>query len=231
MHPAEGHDIPGVRSLRQLKQTALFVPNEYDGLFEIDNDRAFNLCKRLNQEESVIAGPSSAMALAGAFAKVPDAPGNVCVVVFPDNAFKYASSFKKHLPELFPAEKSAGSAVNADHLAAAFQFAQTSPDVIDPAAADALVRAGATLVDVRSPKEFVEAHIEGALNLPLPELAGGSVTGLPIDHTKPLVAVCARGQRSLYGMLILKALGYEKVKSIFGGQNAWIEEGLPVHKS
>lgn len=42
-HPAEGHDIPGVRSLRQLKQTALFAPKEYDGLVEVQNDDAFEL--------------------------------------------------------------------------------------------------------------------------------------------------------------------------------------------
>src|SRR5208283_1424724 len=45
--------------------------------------------------------PSSGLALAGAFKMVPDEPGAVCVVIFPDNAFKYMSSFKKHLPELF----------------------------------------------------------------------------------------------------------------------------------
>jgi cysteine synthase/rhodanese-related sulfurtransferase len=231
VHPAEGHDIPGVRSLRQLKQTALFVPDEYDGLIEINNEQAFKLCKRLNQEEAVIAGPSSAMALAGALSRVPDAPGNVCVVVFPDNAFKYASSFKKHLPELFPAEKaSTGAAPNADHLAAAFMFAQTSPDIIDGEALEVLASAGATLVDVRSEKEFAGTRIPGTINLPLPDLANGSVTGLPLDRTKPIVAVCQRGQRSVYGMLILKALGYEKVKSLFGGLNAWTDEGRAVDK-
>jgi cysteine synthase/rhodanese-related sulfurtransferase len=232
VHPAEGHDIPGVRSLRQLKQTALFVPDEYDGLVEIDNERAFKLCKRLNQEESVIAGPSSAMALAGAFAKVPDAPGNVCVVIFPDNAFKYASSFKKHLPELFPADKSSSAgAPNAEHLNAAFMFAQTSRDVVDGEAVAALAKAGATLVDVRTAKEFATSHLPGAINLPLADLANGSITGLPTDHAHPLVAVCQRGQRSLYGMLILKALGYEKVKSLYGGLNAWVEEGRAVDSS
>ena len=40
VHPVEGHDIPGVRSIKQLKQTALFVPHEYDGLVEINNERA-----------------------------------------------------------------------------------------------------------------------------------------------------------------------------------------------
>jgi len=32
---------------------------------------------------------------------VPDEPGNVCVIVFADNAFKYATSVTKHCPEIF----------------------------------------------------------------------------------------------------------------------------------
>ena len=74
VHPAEGHDIPGVRSIKQLRLAALFSPDEYDGLVEVDNATAYRLAKRLNQEESVIAGPSSAMALEGAFRLVPDEP-------------------------------------------------------------------------------------------------------------------------------------------------------------
>ena len=104
IHPQEGHDIPGVRSIRQLQQTKLFFPDEYDGLTEVTNQEAFDLCLRLNREESLIAGPSSAMALAGAFKLVPDKPGNVVVVIFCDSAFKYASSVVKHLPGLVAAE-------------------------------------------------------------------------------------------------------------------------------
>ena len=49
--PEEGHDIPGVRSRRQLKQTKLYRPAEYDGDTEITNKEAFDLCLRLNREE------------------------------------------------------------------------------------------------------------------------------------------------------------------------------------
>jgi len=83
VHPAEGHDIPGVRSLVQLKQTELFRPDEYDRMAEVPNEEAYGLCQRLVREECIIAGPSSGMALAGALKVVPDAPGNVLVVIFP----------------------------------------------------------------------------------------------------------------------------------------------------
>ena len=61
MHPDPGHDIPGVRSLPQLKQTKLFHPEEYDQLVEVTNREAFDMCLRLTREESLIAGPSSAL--------------------------------------------------------------------------------------------------------------------------------------------------------------------------
>jgi cysteine synthase len=105
VHPGEGHDIPGVRSLRALAATEFFQPDEYDGVVEVGDDEAYHLALRLNREESIIAGPSSALALAGALRSVPDEPGVVVVVIFPDNAFKYASSFRRHLPDLFPAAR------------------------------------------------------------------------------------------------------------------------------
>ena len=41
------------------------------------------------------------MVLAGTFKLVPDEPGNICVVIFPDQTYKYASSIKKHIPKIF----------------------------------------------------------------------------------------------------------------------------------
>jgi cysteine synthase len=118
VHPQDGHDIPGVRSLRQLKQTQLFRPDGYDHLVEINDEIAYELCLRLNREESITAGPSSAMALAGVFELVPDEPGNLVVVIFPDNAFKYASSFVKHLPGMVApgAPKAAGASPLLDRM-------------------------------------------------------------------------------------------------------------------
>jgi rhodanese-related sulfurtransferase len=227
--PKEGHDIPGVRSIRQLKQTALFFPKEYNQLIEVDNDEAFELCRRLNQEESLIAGPSSGMALAGALKMVPDEPGVVCVIMFPDNAFKYASSMRKHLPELFAGAKAEGASVNSN-LSNILEFARNSPDVVDAKDVQALIDSAESpaLIDVRSPDEYKGARAKGAVNVPLPDLAGGYPSGLPEDKETPILTVCKVGERSLYGMLLLKSLGYHKVKSIRGGLDAWIAAGLPT---
>jgi len=76
VHPQEGHDIPGgVRSIRQLQQTKLFRKDLYDHLVEVTNREAYDMCLRLNREESLIGGPSSGLALAGALKIVKDEPG------------------------------------------------------------------------------------------------------------------------------------------------------------
>lgn len=54
---------------------------------------------RINREESIIAGPSSALGLLAALKVVPDEPGNVVVVIFCDNVFKYATSIESAFPE------------------------------------------------------------------------------------------------------------------------------------
>jgi cysteine synthase/rhodanese-related sulfurtransferase len=232
VHPTDGHDIPGVRSRKALALTDFFLPHEYDGVLEITDDEAYSLNKRLIQEECVIAGPSCAMALAGALKAVPDEPGNVCVVMFADNAFKYLSSYLRHLPELFPnmGASSAPADPFAQHLQAAVLFAETSPDVVDVKQAAAMMKDGAVLLDVREEDEFKEVRVDNALLVPLGELSKGPVATLPRDHDAHILAICARGKRSIYGMLILKAHGYKNVKSVFGGMNAWADEGLPTQK-
>lgn len=233
-HPTDGHDIPGVRSRKALALTDFFLPQEYDGVFEITDEEAYSLNKRLLQEESIIAGPTSAMALAAVFKAVPDEPGNVCVVMFPDNAFKYMSSYHKHLPELFPKAAAAAAPAGgafAEQLAAIVQFAENGPDIVGAREAVQLVDQGAVLVDVRNHDEVAKQAVPGAVVVPLPELTSGPSLALPDDRDAPIVTICARGKRSVYAMLLLKSQGYRNVKSIWGGvggPGGWTASGLPT---
>ena len=226
VHPQEGHDIPGVRSIRQLQQTKLFFPDEYDGLIEVTNQEAFDLCLRLNREESIIAGPSSAMALSGAFKLIADEPGNSVVVIFCDSAFKYASSVVKHLPGL-----SSGQVKNSgqkdpllDKMVANVRGNETLNIDVDTAHAQ-WQDGRSCVIDVRPNDQYREGHIPGAYNMPLREL-GEDLTVLPEDLDTPILSVCQRGNASLSGVLVLKSLGYRDVKSIVGGTLAWREKGF-----
>ena len=224
VHPADGHDIPGVRSLRQLRQTQLFRPKEYTHLVEIQNQEAFDLCLRLNREESLIAGPSSAMALLGAFRLVPDKPGNLVVVIFPDSAFKYASSVVKHLPGLTAgAPKPASRNVLLDRMTENVRNNRNLTIDVD-AAHKEWERTRPFVMDVRPNHEYREAHIRGAVSMPLAQF-GDDLSALPPDLDTPILSVCQRGNASLSGVLFLKSLGYRNVRSVTGGTLAWREKG------
>ena len=231
VHPTEGHDIPGVRSIRQLQQTKFFNPDEYDGLVEVHNQDAFDLCLRLNREESITAGPSSAMALAGAFELIADEPGNLAVVVFPDSAFRYASSVVKHLAGLGSAPATSRSK-REQLLDDMIENTRANPDLtIDLDSAHELWQNHRPFViDVRDRNDYRETHIRGAVNIPLHELSE-HLSHLPEDRDAPVLTVCQRGNISLDGVLFLTSLGYRKARSITGGTNAWREMGFATESS
>ena len=226
VHPEEGHDIPGVRSLRQLQQTEFFRPDEYDALLEVTNQVAFDLCLRLNREESIIAGPSSGMALAGAFELVPDEPGVLAVVMFPDNAFKYASSVVKHLPQL---GSTAAPSQRERMMDTLVENARGTPGLtIEVGPAHELIEtANPLVVDVREPDEYTNVRIPGGVLMPLQEMSE-YVDLLPEDREAPVLVVCGTGARSLAGALFLASLGYRNVRSINGGTTAWAARGFEV---
>jgi cysteine synthase/rhodanese-related sulfurtransferase len=232
--PEVGHDIPGVRSLRQLQQTKLFFPDEYDHIVEVGNKDAFEMCLRLVREEGLIAGPSSGLALCGALKIIEDEPDAVVVIMFPDNIFKYASSFQKHFPQFrvaggggAPAEPSPKEQMM-DALIANNRNPRNTLEVAD---LRGRLDAGPApfIVDVRTPSIHAKGHLPGAVNIPNGELAA-RMDELPDDPGTPIVTVCNRGNASITGMIILQSLGFKDVVSLNGGTFGWEEAGLPILK-
>ena len=226
VHPEEGHDIPGVRSIRQLQQTKLYRPQQYDGTMEVSNQEAFDLCLRINRQESIIAGPSSGMALAGAFKMIPDEPGNSVVVVFPDNAFKYASSFAKHLPQV--RSENAEMSLEERLMKVMVKQARNEHLTIEPEdALEAMEKKKPFVIDVRGFDSYRKAHVPGASSVPIEDI-DDYVPLFPEDHDAPVIAVCDRGNLSLFGVLYLSSLGYKNAVSLNGGTLGWIDKGYPT---
>ncbi|MBF0254640.1 MAG: FAD-dependent oxidoreductase [Candidatus Omnitrophica bacterium] len=73
-------------------------------------------------------------------------------------------------------------------------------------------------LDVRSPKEFEAAHIEGALLMPLGELRE-KCRQLPVDTE--IVTFCKISLRGYEAALILKAHGFKNVSVMDGGMLMW----------
>lgn len=84
------------------------------------------------------------------------------------------------------------------------------------------------ILDVRNPDEFKEARIQGAENIPLPEVMNHVEKLKQYDH---VYIHCKRGGRAKTAFDALKNAGLENLVCIHdGGMDMWIENGYPVQK-
>jgi rhodanese-related sulfurtransferase len=83
---------------------------------------------------------------------------------------------------------------------------------------------GIVLVDVRMPDEYEEAHVPGAVLIPLPELAERAGE---IPDADTIYVVCRSGARSMKACEFLVGGGRDAV-NVAGGTMAWIDAGHPV---
>ena len=83
----------------------------------------------------------------------------------------------------------------------------------------------AVVVDVRTPEEFAKGSLPGARNVPVDKV-GERMRDIKKD--KPLIVVCATGNRSGRAAAQLRASGYGEVYVLAGGLAAWREAGLPI---
>ncbi len=82
-----------------------------------------------------------------------------------------------------------------------------------------LAHSDAKIVDVRSEAEWKSGHIEGAVHLPITELATG--LKLNLAKTTPIAVICGAGTRSTIAASLLKKQGFEHVMNLVGGMNKW----------
>ena len=75
------------------------------------------------------------------------------------------------------------------------------------------------ILDVRTPEEFSEKHIPGAINIPNETIGTEEVPELP-DKDQLILIYCRSGNRSKQASEKLAALGYTNVVE-FGGINSW----------
>ena len=78
---------------------------------------------------------------------------------------------------------------------------------------------GYILLDVRTPEEFREKHIPGAINIANESIGTGEIPELP-DKQQLILVYCRSGNRSKQASEKLVALGYTNIVE-FGGINDW----------
>ncbi|MDE6564723.1 MAG: rhodanese-like domain-containing protein [Muribaculaceae bacterium] len=83
------------------------------------------------------------------------------------------------------------------------------------------------LLDVRSPQEFAEGHIAGAININVQSDDFRQRADKELSKDSTILVYCRSGRRSMDAAETLTELGY-KVVNLKGGIIEWNEEGLPV---
>ena len=78
---------------------------------------------------------------------------------------------------------------------------------------------GYIILDVRTPEEFAERHIPGAINIPNETISTEEIPELP-DKDQLILVYCRSGNRSKQASEKLAALGYTNIVE-FGGINDW----------
>jgi len=83
------------------------------------------------------------------------------------------------------------------------------------------------LLDVRTPGEFGERHLAGALNI---DYNGADFDARieKLDKTQPVYVYCLSGGRSAAAAQTLTDIGFTKVYEMKGGISRWIAENHPV---
>jgi len=84
------------------------------------------------------------------------------------------------------------------------------------------------VLDIRSQGEWDNGHIQGAHFL-----YGGEILERMVEVPKDrdVAVICGSGFRASVVSSLLKRAGYERVSNVFGGMQAWIQDGYPIEKS
>jgi len=78
-----------------------------------------------------------------------------------------------------------------------------------------------TIIDVRSPEEYAEKHIPGALNIPLDEI---EIRSNELSKQAIIITACGKGGgRSAQAAEKLKQRGFIKAIFLCGGTFGWYE--------
>ena len=111
-----------------------------------------------------------------------------------------------------------------------YQFFGAGPDYygdVSVTEAKSLIEEKPNLVilDVRTVSEYVEGHIEGAINIPVQELEDKIDE---ISKNDEFLVYCRTGNRSSQAVSILESSGFTKIFHMDEGITGWKNAGYPI---
>jgi rhodanese-related sulfurtransferase len=93
--------------------------------------------------------------------------------------------------------------------------------------ADLVAADGTVILDIRTPEEYAEGHIEGSLNIDFYEEDFAAQIG-QLDRDVEYAVYCRSGNRSGQAMELFADLEFNAVHELGGGIVAWIGAGLEL---
>ncbi len=83
------------------------------------------------------------------------------------------------------------------------------------------------LLDLRSPSQFAEGHIQGALQISINDLPAKLDSLVPRRETL-VVLLCSGSIQSAMAMMYLRTEGYVNSFNLSGGYSSWVRNNRPV---
>lgn len=112
-------------------------------------------------------------------------------------------------------------------VAALSATAQAAPKAAPQTAAKTATqpaKAKGIWIDVRTPEEFAEGHIQGAVNIPVDQIAS-KIAAVSPNKNAPINLYCRSGRRAEAALQELKKMGYTQVSN-HGGYQDLLKKGV-----
>ena len=90
--------------------------------------------------------------------------------------------------------------------------------------AEVLARPGVEIIDVRTPEEFAEGHIDGAVNIPV-QSADFTERISQLDPAVTYAVYCRSGNRSRPAVAAMRDAGITEIVELESGTKGWISQG------
>lgn len=111
---------------------------------------------------------------------------------------------------------------------AAAQCSSPSTRNVDVAEFEKIIHTDSVqLLDSRTPGEYSEYHIHGAMNINVQDSTFEAQALERLDKNRPVAVYCRSGKRSALACSILEKKGY-KTTNLLGGIIAWTNKKKPV---
>ena len=112
-----------------------------------------------------------------------------------------------------------------------FAFSQSKTDLNVTRFEKGLKEKDVQLVDVRTPAEYKEGHLKGAILADWKNQDEFTAAMKKLDPSKPVYVYCLAGVRSESAAQWMIKNGFTRVSGLKGGIKAWMDEDKPVVKN